>query len=74
VAVQVAQQVRLEVGAGRHFHDLEDRRQGKVVVHRRFARDEFKQTPEQLFQSQIRAQAFVERVLVKNHAGGIPVC
>ena len=52
--------------------------QGEVVIQRCGARDEFAQPPEQQFQPQIGANAFVEGVFVKNHAarfrvGGCPV-
>jgi hypothetical protein len=69
VTIQFLEQVALQVGPGRHIHDLEDRGQRKVVVHRRVARHQLAQPVEQMLQPKHRANAFVERVLVEDQIG-----
>jgi hypothetical protein len=60
MAVQLLEQVALEVGPRGHVHDLEDRGQRKVVVHRCVAWHQLAQPVEQVLQPQHRADAFVE--------------
>ena len=55
VAIKIAQQVGLEVSTGGHVHDFEHGGQCEMVINGRFARDEFKQTPEESFQTQVGA-------------------
>ena len=67
-ALQLLQQVRLEVRAARDLHDLEQREQRHVVVVRLGARDEVARTLEQILEPQQRADALVQRILVGDHA------
>ena len=66
--VQVLHHVGLQVGARGDVHHFEDRGQGVVVVERVVARDQFAEAAEQVFQPQVGADAFVERVFVEDHA------
>ena len=65
---QVLQYVRLQVGAGTHIHDLEDRGECVVVLQGLLAREQVAQSLEQLLQSQVGSDAFVKRVFVQDHA------
>ena len=67
LALELLQQVGLQVGAARHLHDLEQREQRHVVVVRLGARDEVARALEQVLQAQQRPDALVERVLVGDH-------
>ena len=60
-------QVGLEIGAARDLHDLEQREQRDVMVVRLGARDEVARALEQVLEAQERADALVERVLVRDH-------
>ena len=67
LALELLQQVRLEVGAARDLEDLEQREQRHVVVVRIGARDEMARALEQVLQPQQRADALVQRILVGDH-------
>jgi hypothetical protein len=66
--LEVLEQVGFEVGARADVHDLEDGRQGVVVVDRRFTRHQLGKPPEQVFEAQVGPDALVEGVFVEDHA------
>ena len=68
VLVEVSENVGLEVGASCHIHDLEDRDERIVMQQGRISRYQLAKTAEQMLQPQVRPDALVEWVLVKNHA------
>ena len=67
---KVLENVGFQIGAGRYVHDFENGDQRKVVVERVGPGDQLAQPAKQLLQPQVGSEAFVEGVLVKNHAGG----
>jgi hypothetical protein len=69
MAVQFLEQIALQIGPRGHIHDLEDRGQRKVVIHRCVALHELAQPVEQMLQPKHRADAFVERILVEDQIG-----
>jgi hypothetical protein len=68
LALELLQQVGLQVGAPRHFEDLEDGQQRDVVIERVGAGNEMARALEQVLQAQQRPDAFIERILVADHA------
>src|SRR5690606_23322847 len=66
VAVELLEQVALEVGAGGHVHHFKDGDQREMVVDRAVAPHQVMQAREQVFQPQHGADAFVEGIFVKN--------
>ncbi|MNT32097.1 hypothetical protein D3C72_1679590 [compost metagenome] len=73
LALQFLDQVGLEVGAAGHVDDLEDRRNGHVMLLRVNLPEEIIQPIEQVFQAQERPDAFVERIFVQDQ-GRYPCC
>ena len=71
VALQFLQHVALQVGARSHIHDLEQRHQREVVVHRCVAWQQLAQAVEQVLQPQHGADAFIERVFVEHQGRGL---
>ena len=67
VTLKVFQDVRLEIGAAAHFHDLKHRAEAEVMVGWVVALQQQLEATEQVFQTQVGADAFVERVFVKDH-------
>ena len=67
LALQVFEQIRLQIGARSHIHDLEKRGDRKMVIDIAVALQEHIQTAQQILQPQVGAHAFVEGVLVNNH-------
>ncbi len=64
VAIELLEDIRLQVGPGGDVHDLEHRGQRVMVVDRVVACDQAGHAVEQVFEAKHRADAFVERVFV----------
>ena len=69
VTIQLFEQVGFQVGAGGDIHDLENGDQGEMVIEWRVAGHQLTEAVKQMLQSQHRADALVEWVLVKNQDG-----
>jgi hypothetical protein len=69
VALQFLEDVRLQVGARGHVHDLEDGDQREMVVHGLVAWHQQRQPLEQVLKPQHGANALVERVFVQDQGG-----
>ena len=67
---QIFQHLGLQVGPGGHIHDLENRGECVVVLQGVNAGHQLPQALEQLFESQVGPDAFVEGVFVQDHAAG----
>jgi len=66
--VQIFQDIGFQIGPHGHVHDFEQRGQREVMVQWVVARHQFAQPAEQVFQPQVGPDAFIEWVLVQNHA------
>ena len=66
LALELLQQVGLEIGASGDLQDLEQRQQRYMVIERVGARDEMARALEQILQAQQGPDALVERILVRN--------
>ena len=62
--VQVFEHIRLQIRARTHIHYLKNSSNGKVVVQRGRAKHQLRQPKEQVFETQIGANALVEGVFV----------
>src|SRR5205085_440647 len=67
LALELLQEVGLQVGAAGNFHYLEQRQQRDVMILRARLADEMARAPEQVLESQESPDTFVERVLVGDH-------
>src|SRR6185436_15342219 len=68
LALELLQQIGLEIGAARDLEDLEQREQRHVMVVRILASDEMPRALEQILQPQQRPDALTQRVFVGDHA------
>ena len=67
LAIQIAHDFGLEVGAAGYIEDFEQRDQGKVVVNGLVALLQMRKTVKQPLQPQPGADAFIEGVFVQDH-------
>ena len=66
--VELLQQVGLEVRPARDLHDLEEREQRRVMLHRVGALEEEARPVEEVLEPQHRADALDQRIFVSDHA------
>ena len=67
LAIQIAHDLGLEIGAANHIENLEQRDQGEVVVDSLAALLQMRETVKQPLQPQPGADAFIEGVFVQDH-------
>jgi hypothetical protein len=67
VPLQVFQHIRFEVCAPTDFDDFKNRAEAKMVIGGVVTLQQQLKAAEQVFQTQVSADAFVERVFVKDH-------
>ena len=67
VALKFFQDVRFQIGAATHLHNLKQGGECKVVVNLGGAQQQLFEPTQQVLQSQISADTLVEWVFVKNH-------
>ncbi len=72
LALELLEQVRLEVGAAGDFHDLEEREERRVMLGRLRPIEEETRALEQVLEPEHRADALDERVLVSDHSRAVP--
>ena len=68
VLLQIFQYVGFHVGAGGHVHDLENGLDREMMIQRVRAVHQLCQASEELLQTQVGSNAFVERVFVQDHS------